>query len=226
MTGRLKRLRGLVINRVAFVPKGDNPEAEILLFKAAPEESGASGFRELANQAIGLPGSDTKEEQMDAQSAVLIKAAEVRATAAEARAVAAEAMAKASSGLSSGGTVAKADAAAGELMRLVKEDLQLAPFDRHGKRRTREQALAVVVRTPEGRAAKLAIDELGKDGQHAVQKALGHVRPEQPTREPSLGEKKLRAMADAHAAEHGITKEQGMLAVMRTPEGKAAYAEA
>ena len=217
-----ERLHGLVINRVAFVPKGDNPEAEILIFKEAPEVSPAARFRTLANRAIGLPETDEKGEQMDANSALLIKAAEVRADAAEARARAAELMVKSGSG----GGVAKADAVAGELMRLVKEDLQVVPLDRYGKRRTTEQALAAVVQTPAGRAAQRAIAELGREGDQAVRKAFGHVQPEEPSREPSRGEQKLRAMASSYAADHGISKEQAMARVMKTPEGQAAYADA
>lgn len=158
MGDRLKKLTNLVINRVAFVPKGDNPHAEVMLWKT---RGGAVTKNDDALKALDGLGA-----RIDAAGASL------GATLERSRAL----------GGAPETTVAKADAAAGRLRTLAEKDLDRRPLDGHGELRTIEQALASVARTREGKRALAGGDRARASRRRATPWPVSRPGPRIPRR--------------------------------------------
>ncbi|MCI0635956.1 MAG: hypothetical protein L0206_18880 [Actinobacteria bacterium] len=201
------QLKDLTIERVAFVPAGDDPSAEVVFWKRRDRSSKGGGEADVlkALEALGAEAERTSEVALAAKR----KADELLVGSGAAR-----------------GSVVKAADAAARLYALAQRDLDRHPTDRSESDRTPEQALAKVVGTPEGRRALRARKAEGELGKQAFKKPFGLDSPEpsEPTR--TAGERRIAEMAAAVAKARGLTIEQATDEVVRTTEGRAAFAAA
>lgn len=196
-------LRNLTIDRVAFVPAGDDPDAQVVLWKAkdAAREGGEPMRKEngmlAAVRALG-EGTD--------RVAAMAEGTRARADALLAR--------------GRGGSVSKAEDAAARLHALAQREIDRRPHDGRGREVTVEMALAKVIGTPEGRRAMNAVRAEGPPGDAAVRKLFSMPSNDEPEATPTRGELELEALAKARARASGRTWQAELATLAREPRGR------
>jgi hypothetical protein len=201
--GLTRRLRDLVIDRVALVGAGDDPDAQVVLWKAkdAPREKGGAVKNETGMlRAIRALGEQRERSEATWDDVRRRADALLDPTGKEA--------------------MAKADVAAREVYELAQRerDRQAAL----GRDVSIEQALAKVVTSAEGRRAMGAVAAKGAAGQAAVRKAFAMPEAEEPEEpEPTVAERRLEELAKARARTSGRSWESELVEVVKTADGRA-----
>lgn len=198
-----RRLLDLVIERVALVPAGDDPEAQILLWKARrPEE----------------------EEAVEKENGMLRAIRSLGERRERATAIMQDVGRRADALLDPTGTekVTKAEAAVAALRSAAERDLDRRPVDRSGRPRTIERALNDLASTRQGRVLMEAVRSEGAAADKVLRKELAMPEPEEtPEPTPTAAEKRLEELAKARAKTSGLPWERELVEVTKTAEGRA-----
>jgi hypothetical protein len=209
----VNRLRDLVIDRVALVGLGDDPDAQVLLWKARrrPEEEG-----DVENA-----------ENMEKENGMLRAIRELAERRERTEAVMHDIRQRADAQLDPTGakTLTKAEAAVATLRSAVE-----AYMDRHpgriGHETTSAMALNAIASTAEGRGMIAAVKAEGASADEVLRKAFGMPElEEEPEPEPTAAERRLEELAKARARTSARPWESELADLVRTDEGRAAIAE-
>ncbi|MGH2634978.1 MAG: hypothetical protein ACRDHU_02355 [Actinomycetota bacterium] len=185
MSDRLiRRLRDLVIDRVALVPAGDDPEARIVLWKAKRTKRGPMGPETERKVLAAIGALGERRERTTAATEDVRRRAEAL--------------------LGSGGTdVEKAATAVATLEAMVEKYVDRHP-GRPGHETTGAMGLNAIASTPEGRAAMEAVRAEGAPADKLFRKAFAMPEPEQePEPIRTGGQERLEQLARTVAKAEG-----------------------